>query len=190
MTPLLADSVSTTRPNPVRSPRPRLGFLGLGWIGKNRMEAIAADGAAEIAAIADASPEILKQSAGTFPRASVSAEFDELLEMDLDGLVIATPSALHAAQAIAALENGLAVFCQKPLGRDATETRRVVDAARAADRLLGVDLSYRFISGAQKVHQLCRSGSLGEIFAVDLVFHNGYGPDKAWFYDPKLSGGG
>jgi predicted dehydrogenase len=28
------------------------------------------------------------------------------------------------------------------------------------------------------------------VFAVDLVFHNAYGPDKPWFYDPELSGGG
>jgi predicted dehydrogenase len=154
------------------------------------MEAIAADGAAEVAAVADACPEIAAQATRSFPEAAVATEVDGLLDMALDGIVIATPSALHCRQAIIALEKGLAVFCQKPLGRDAEETRRVVDAARAADRLLGVDLSYRFINGAQKVHQLCRSGALGEIFAVDLTFHNGYGPDKAWFYDSKLSGGG
>ena len=34
------------------------------------------------------------------------------------------------------------------------------------------------------------TGSLGDIYAVDLTFHNAYGPDKAWFYDPMLSGGG
>src|SRR5438270_316966 len=33
-------------------------------------------------------------------------------------------------------------------------------------------------------------GALGRVYAVDLVFHNAYGPDKAWFYDPALSGGG
>jgi predicted dehydrogenase len=154
------------------------------------MEAIAADGIAEIAGFADASLEIARQAAEAYPKAYVSAEFEELLEADLDGIVIATPSALHAAQAVRAFERGLAVFCQKPLGRNAEETRRVVDAARAANRLLGVDLSYRFITGAQKVRHLCRSGELGELFAVDLVFHNGYGPDKAWYYDPKLSGGG
>jgi predicted dehydrogenase len=31
---------------------------------------------------------------------------------------------------------------------------------------------------------------VGEVYAVDLVFHNAYGPDKAWFRDPKLAGGG
>ena len=66
---------------------------------------------------------------------------------DLDGVVIATPSALHAEQSIAALESGLAVFCQKPLGRDAAEAAAVVAAARRADRLLGVDLSYRHLDG-------------------------------------------
>jgi predicted dehydrogenase len=59
-------------------------------------------------------------------------------------VVIATPSALHAEQSIAALTSGAAVFCQKPLGRTADEVRQVVDAARTADRLLAVDLSYRF----------------------------------------------
>jgi predicted dehydrogenase len=35
-----------------------------------------------------------------------------------------------------------------------------------------------------------QEGALGRVYAVDLVFHNAYGPDKAWFYDPRLSGGG
>ena len=42
----------------------------------------------------------------------------------------------------------------------------------------------------QQIRTLIHSGELGEIFAVDLVFHNAYGPDKPWFYDPSQSGGG
>ena len=158
----------------------RLGFLGVGWIGRHRMEAIARSGVAEVAAIADPAPD----SEAEF------ATLDELLEQDLDGIVIATPSALHAEQSIRALEHGLAVFCQKPLGRTAEEARRVVDAARAADRLLAVDLSYRFTDGMRRIREVIASGEVGHIYAVDLVFHNAYGPDKAWFYDPALSGGG
>src|SRR5690606_23712639 len=100
----------------------------------------------------------------------------QLLELDLDGIVIATPSALHAEQAIAAFERGVAVFCQKPLGRDAIETQRVVSAARAANRLLGVDLSYRHTRAMQKIREVVRAGGIGAPFAVDLVFHNAYGP--------------
>jgi predicted dehydrogenase len=82
------------------------------------------------------------------------------------------------------------VFCQKPLGRTAAEVGAVVGAAEQGDRLLGVDLSYRFTSGMQAIRDLVRGGELGRVFAADLTFHNAYGPDKPWFYDPALSGGG
>lgn len=176
-----------TRPAPAR---PRLGFAGVGWIGRSRMEAIAQSGFAEIAALTDPSAVALKQASESAPGAAVCASFEELLELPLEGIVIATPSALHAAQAIAALRKGRAVFCQKPLARNAAETREVVEAARAADCLLGIDLSYRHTSALRKIRELVRGGELGEIYAVEAVFHNAYGPDKAWFYDARLSGGG
>src|SRR5262249_2128900 len=79
---------------------------------------------------------------------------------------------------------------QKPLGRTAAEVEAVVDAARTADQLLAVDLSYRFTEGMRLIRGLVGSGKLGRIYAADLVFHNAYGPDKGWFYDAALSGGG
>ncbi|HWI41463.1 MAG TPA: Gfo/Idh/MocA family oxidoreductase [Verrucomicrobiae bacterium] len=170
--------------------KPRLGFLGVGWIGKHRMEAIARAEVAEIAAIADACPHIAEQARLVAPSAVVRHSLDELLDMGLDGVVIATPSAFHAEQAVKVLESGCAVFCQKPLARDLQETTRVVEAAKQANLLLSVDFSYRYTTGMQKIRHLVQSGELGDIYAVDLVFHNAYGPDKAWFYDPTLSGGG
>lgn len=172
------------------SRRPRIGFVGVGWIGRHRMEAILATGAVDAAAIADPSSECLAAAMALAPHAEVVADLKEMLSLGLDGIVIATPSALHAAQSIAALEAGAAVFCQKPLGRTAAEVRAVVDAARAADRLLAVDLSYRFTAGMTKIAELVRGGALGRVHAVDLTFHNAYGPDKPWFYDPARSGGG
>jgi predicted dehydrogenase len=158
--------------------KPRLGFLGLGWIGRNRLEAVERAGAAEVAGVADPAVD------------GALGSVEELLELELDGIVIATPSALHAQQALAALEHGLPVFCQKPLGRTAAETARVVRAARAADLPLAVDLSYREVDAVRRALEAARGGALGHVFAADLVFHNAYGPDKEWFYDPQLSGGG
>jgi predicted dehydrogenase len=82
------------------------------------------------------------------------------------------------------------VFCQKPLGRSAVETRSIVDVARNANCLLGVDLSYRHIPAMQQVSSLVETGALGRVFAVEAKFHNAYGPDKQWFYDYATSGGG
>jgi predicted dehydrogenase len=170
--------------------RARLGFLGVGWIGRHRMRCILESGAADAAALADASAPVAMEASADAPRAEVVPSLDALLERDLDGVVIATPSALHADQAVRCLERGVAVFCQKPLGRSAAEARRVVEAARGADRLLGVDLSYRHVAGVPELRRLVQAGALGDVYAVNLVFHNAYGPDKAWFYDARLSGGG
>ena len=170
--------------------KPRVGFLGTGWIGRHRMQAVVETGAVEAVAVADPSPECAVEAVKIVPEARAVGGLDALLDLGLDGLVIATPSALHAEQSVAALERGVAVFCQKPLGRNAAEARAVVDAARAADRLLAVDLSYRFTEGMRRIREVVRSGELGRVYAADLVFHNAYGPDKAWFYDPQLSGGG
>ncbi|HEY6916102.1 MAG TPA: Gfo/Idh/MocA family oxidoreductase [Allosphingosinicella sp.] len=170
--------------------RARVGFLGVGWIGRHRMEAMLATGAIDCVGIADPSAEMAGEAVKLAPGARCVGSLDALLDLGLDGVVIATPSALHAEQSIAALERGVAVFCQKPLGRTEAEVQAVIDAAKTADRLLGVDLSYRFTAGMQAIREKVQSGALGRIYAANLVFHNAYGPDKPWFYDAALSGGG
>jgi predicted dehydrogenase len=167
-----------------------LGFLGVGWIGRNRMEAMLATGEAKPVAICDPSPDMARQAQELAPDAEIVRSYDELLACEADGLVIATPSALHADQCIQAFENGAAVFCQKPLGRSAAEVQAVLEAARGADRLLGVDLSYRHTAAMRAIRERIRGGELGQVFAADLTFHNAYGPQSGWFWDPELSGGG
>ena len=170
--------------------RPRLGFVGLGWIGRNRLQSVVEAGVAEIAAIHDVQTSAIDDARGLSSDAAQFSDFEELLNHDLDGVVIATPNRFHAEQSMAALERGIAVFCQKPLGCNASETRKIVDAARDADRLLGVDLSYRAIPAMQAINDLIESDELGDVFAIDAKFHNGFGPDKAWFREYELSGGG
>jgi len=159
-----------------------------------RLQALAAAGAAEVAALCEAAPARLAETGDAHPQAARFAEPGELLEraaeLELDGIVIATPNSLHAPQTVAALERGLAVFCQKPLALDAGEARRMVAAARTADRLLGVDYSYRFTDGARELRRRIAAGELGRVFSLELVFHNAYGPDKPWCFDPRLAGGG
>lgn len=182
------------RPHPgdAAPSRPRLGFVGTGWIGRNRLEALVAARAAEVVLVADRDPAAVHAAAEAAPGTDTASDLSDLLERadELDGVVIATPSGQHARQSLAAIEAGLAVFCQKPLGRSASEAARVVHAAAEADLLLGVDMCYRHTRAARAVHDLVTSGALGEVYAAELVFHNAYGPDKDWFYDLERSGGG
>jgi predicted dehydrogenase len=175
---------------PDRATRPRVGVVGLGWIGRHRLNALREEDIVDIVAIADADSAARDQAHLLVPEAAAVSSFDEALAHPLDGVVLATPSGLHAAESIAALEAGVAVFCQKPLGRDAAEVHDVIAAARRANRLLGVDFSYRQTEGLRRLRDLIGEGAVGEVYAIDLTFHNAYGPDKPWFYDIAQSGGG
>lgn len=168
----------------------RLGFLGTGHIGRNRMQAMLATGEATAAAICDPNSEMAQQAKALAPLALEAESLEAMLALELDGLVIATPSALHSEQCIKAFDSGASVFCQKPLGRNSEEVQAVLDAAQRADRLLGVDLSYRHTAAMQAIGERIRGGELGQVFAADLTFHNAYGPGAGWFWDPKLAGGG
>jgi predicted dehydrogenase len=152
--------------------------------------AIVSSGEAEIVALADPVKDLVLKAAELAPKAGQTRTLEELLENEIDGVVIATPNALHASQTVNVLDRGAAVFCQKPLGRSLIEARWATEAAKAADRLLGADLSYRFTIAMGHLRRLVQSGDLGETFAGELVFHNAYGPQKPWFYDPQLTGGG
>lgn len=196
---------------------PRIAFVGLGWIGRKRLDALAAPsnvGSAarneggdlrdvekavrggadvprvEVAALVDSDPARLESASLSYPQASTAATIEAVLDADLDAVVIATPNGLHARQAIACLERGLAVFCQKPLATTLTDVQRVVTSARNADRLLGIDFCYRHITGMHELRRRVMSGAIGDILAVDLFFHNAYGPDKSWCQDRLLAGGG
>lgn len=167
------------------------GFIGVGWIGKNRMEAMLTSGLARASHICEPFAFNAKSALSHAPEATLVTKSRQIYaDPDVDAVVIATPSALHAGDAIAALNAGKAVFCQKPLGRTAEEVKKVVEAARRNDRLLDVDLSYRHTKAFRAIRELIEQQEIGKIYAVDLIFHNAYGPDKEWFYDVMQSGGG
>lgn len=172
------------------SVKPKLGFAGVGWIGKNRLQAIRKTQVAEIKSVIDPDSRAVSELQEEVRSVQEYSTFDEMLESDIDGVVIATPSALHASQSLAALKKGKAVFCQKPLGRNSREAAEVVEAARLNNTLLGMDLSYRYTDAVQQVKKVIESGELGNIYGVNLVFHNAYGPDKEWYFDAEQSGGG
>jgi predicted dehydrogenase len=156
------------------------------------MEVVHRAAVARVTAIADPDRAAARAAATTVGCDAVFSDVDTLLENggELDGIVIATPTALHAAQARHALERGIPVFCQKPLGRTAGECRELIELARTANLALGVDMSYRHTAAVGAALHSLQAGDIGRPHAAELVFHNAYGPDKAWVRDVELAGGG
>lgn len=168
---------------------PRLGFVGLGWIGQDRLRSLVQAGAGTPAVYLEPDPHNLEAARRIAP-ADAADDMETLLDADLDGVVIASPNRLHPGQARAAAEHGLPVFCQKPLAHRHRDAEAVVRAAEGSDVLLSVDWSYRGTRALQAVRAALHAGDVGDCYRAELTFHNAYGPDKPWYRDPAVAGGG
>ena len=109
---------------------------------------------------------------------------------ETDGILLATPTSLHIERAEEAMAHGVPVFCPSPLSRTAEEARRLINSARAADLLLGVDVSFRACEAMRVLRSTVQAGELGDIYAIDLTYHSAHPADERWKTDPAQSGGG
>ena len=103
------------------------------------------------------------------PRVKVYREFSELLaDRDVELVDICTPTALHSAQAIAALEAGKHVLCEKPLARNFAEARKVLKAAEASEKFLMPAMCMRFWPGWSWLKKVVAGKTFGEVRAANF----------------------
>lgn len=170
--------------------RPRIGFLGVGHIGTDRLIRLRKSDLADVVAVADRKPAGARHVPLLAPEVVVVDDLEEMLAVGIDGVVISTPNAMHANLAIQALEAGVAVFCQKPLAPTPGEAEAVLRTAERVDGLLAVDFTYRRSAAATRLRECVRQGRLGSVYAADLAFHNAGDLVSRTFLDPNNSRGG
>ncbi|CAB4939608.1 MAG: hypothetical protein F2840_04080 [Actinobacteria bacterium] len=165
----------------------RWGFLGAGWIATRAMApAVHAAQGARLHAVASRSAE---RSAGLEP-GIVHPSYDRLIEdPSVDAVYICLANDQHLEWAIRALAAGKHVLCEKPLGLDAGEARRMAEAAVFADRLLVEAVWTRWHPRFRRLAELVGSGALGEITAIDSAFTFPGQIDGNYRADPRKGGG-
>ena len=87
----------------------------------------------------------------------------------VDAVLVLTPANAHLPIAEAAFAAGKHVLCEKPLEVSIERGEQLIAAGRRAGRRLGICLQHRFRSGSQRLHQVLRSGALGEIQAATMI---------------------
>lgn len=119
----------------------------------------------------------------------VAESFEAMLaDPTIDGVLLATPNALHAEQTIAALEAGKHVFCQKPISLTMEDADRVVAAAKKSDRIVQFGFMLRFTPPLPQLQARVSSGEIGDVIGAQAQIF-GWEPSNDWFYDPKHGGG-
>ena len=90
-------------------------------------------------------------------------------------MVIASPHSQHVAQIVAAVRQGLHVFCEKPLALDLESARNAVAAGEEAGRVLAVGFNRRFLPAYQRLLHLVSSRGLGRILHIEGNFSGPFG---------------
>ncbi|MCU0793757.1 MAG: Gfo/Idh/MocA family oxidoreductase [Opitutaceae bacterium] len=105
------------------------------------------------------------------PASGVFTDFAKLLrECPCDAVSNVTPDAFHAPLSIQALKAGKHVLCEKPLGLDHAETKRMVAAAKKAGTVAMVNFSYRDWSALQAIAARVHAGEIGELRHVEASY--------------------
>ena len=128
-----------------------------------------------------------------FPRAKVCTDYRELLkDPAVDAVDICTPNDLHSEIAVAALEAGKHVFCEKPDAVDVQKAMAMKEAAEKSGKLLMVMRNNRFSAASRYLKGFIEEGRAGEIYCGRCGWQRRRGiPGKGgWFTTKARSGGG
>jgi len=151
----------------------KVGISGLGRSGWNIHAATLGQlaGKFKVVAVADPLESRLQEARERFG-CRTYADFRGLLrDEEVELVVVATPSHLHAEQSVAALEAGKDVVCEKPMAASLAEADEMVRAAERSGRLLVVFHNSLFAPDYLKVKEVVRSGRLGRVVLVKIYSH-------------------
>ena len=170
----------------------KYGIIGCG-MGKSHMAGLKQNNDAELAAICDINPEILKTCSELYPEAKACSDYREVLACpDVDAVVVAVPDQQHREISLAALDAGKHVLCEKPMALTLDDCRAMVEASRKTDRKFMIGQICRFTPGFIRAKELIDAGEIGELFFVESEYAHDYskipGKGNNWRLDPLRHG--
>ncbi|MCY0874952.1 MAG: Gfo/Idh/MocA family oxidoreductase [Firmicutes bacterium] len=176
----------------------RVGIVGVGAIAQaGHIPSYLRRDDVEIIAFADPEEsrvrEVAKKLAADHgvATAHVYASLAAMVEdVTLDAVSICTPNNSHVELAVYALEHGLHVLLEKPMGLSREEGARLKDVARASGKTLMVGMTHRYREDAAVLKRFVEAGDLGELYYAKTRILRRRGSPTGWFTDAKVSGGG
>jgi predicted dehydrogenase len=182
----------------------RIGIVGWGFMGKMHFRCYKSDANVEVTAICDADAKKLQNSSGV--SGNISGAEDDLdlsnivlysdlskmlAEKKIDALSIASPTFLHASQTIEALNEGVHVFCEKPMALNSGDCREMTEVAKQSGKTLQIGHCIRFWPEYVQAKEIIDSQKYGKVLAATfqrLSLTPTWGWDNC-FLDGKRSGG-
>jgi predicted dehydrogenase len=173
----------------VPSGRITLGVIGIGMIGRSLLSTCVQRDDVQVLAVCEVDATrreaarrrvdeaYSKQSDTIYRGCAAYHDFRAVLaRSDVDAVVIAAPDHWHATMAIAAVEAGKDVYCEKPLTHNIHEALRLVQAVRRADRVFQTGSQQRSAREFRVAAELVRNGVIGRVNSIQVSFGDPAGP--------------
>jgi predicted dehydrogenase len=154
----------------------KVAVVGLGYWGPNYVRVLAELAEAEPAYACDLDEARFESVRVRHPGLGFTTSLDEVLADDsVEAVVVSTPTSTHTDVALAALEAGKHVLCEKPLAQTVAECDRLIEAAERTGRVLMVGHTFIFNPAVQRMRELVESGALGQVLYCHAT-RTGLGP--------------
>lgn len=163
----------------------KIGIIGAGYIGGVHAAILARDERVHIAAVHDVATEPAQRLASTF--GALPAQGAQEVIESCDAVYIATPNTKHIELAIAAIQAGKHVFCEKPMATNLPEARAVLQAAGKSDAVFQVGHNRRFAPVYTTLKRLLTEGHLPH--SAHVKMNRGELLQPEWVGDPQITGG-
>ncbi len=172
----------------------RVGLVGTSWWAEAMyLPALADHPIGRITALCGRDLDRARGVAATWSIPHVYDDWTAMLAGDeIDAVIIATPNETHFEITMAALDRGLPVLCEKPLGMDVAEARKMAAAAVERNAITMVPFTYRNMPTNQYIKQLIDDGYVGQPYHLSMRYFAGYARDGgyAWRFDEEKAGSG
>jgi len=168
----------------------RACLAGAGFAGGIHVEALRRLGNVEVTAIADMDGASQKAAAWYIPH--WYTDYREMIDKEKPDVIhICTPNSTHYEIAMAAMERGIAVVCEKPLSRTVEEARKLAEYASAHHIVTGINFNFRYYPMLLQMKQMVASGEVGELYTVHGSYLQDWlqkDTDYNWRLEPGVSG--
>lgn len=170
----------------------RVGVIGCG-AGIFHLEGYQEEPRAKVVALAGLDTDRCEMLANKFDIPRVYRDYQDLLAQDdIDAVSVAVPNILHLPVALAAFEAGKHVLIEKPLARNAEEGVKMVEAAKAHGKLLGISFQRRTRHDVRLLREAVENGDFGRIYYSKAWWmrRSGIPGLGSWFTSKEAAGGG
>lgn len=157
--------------------------IGLGVMGQRMLGSMARYHGFEAVCAWDPDEEARRRTAELYPGIHLAGSAAEAVGRDdVDAVYIACPPLWHREHALAALDAGKAVYCEKPLGVDLAESRDLAARARASGQVNIVNFSLASALATRAIEAWLVEGGAGDLRGIDIVLHFSRWP-REWQMD-------